>query len=160
MLGMSLTSLSLNFLLFQRDIIKSTCSLIVKIKQNKVCVVAGDQFFWFFLMQSPFYILKVALFGGIFMDLPVTSFNFYFSIISVCYACVLSHFNRVWFFETLGTVAQQAPLSMGVSRQEYWSGLPCPPPENLPNPGIESVSPALKAGFFVFLFFFLFFFYH
>ena len=43
------------------------------------------------------------------------------------------------------TVACQAPLSMGVSRQEYWRGLPCPPPGNLPNPGIEPRSPTLQA---------------
>ena len=43
----------------------------------------------------------------------------------------------------------QAPLSMGFSRQEYWSGLPCPPPGNLPDPGIEPVSPALAGGFFI-----------
>ena len=39
----------------------------------------------------------------------------------------------------------QAPLSMGFSRQEYWSGLPCPPPGDLPNPGIEPMSPTLQA---------------
>ena len=39
------------------------------------------------------------------------------------------------------TVAHQAPLSMGFSRQEYWSGLPCPPPGDLPNPGMEPTSP-------------------
>ena len=38
------------------------------------------------------------------------------------------------------TVAHQAPLSMGCSRQEYWSGVPCPPPGDLPNPGIEPLS--------------------
>ena len=46
---------------------------------------------------------------------------------------------------------RQAPLSMGFSRQEYWSELPCPPPEDLPKPRIEPmflVSPALAAGFF------------
>ena len=43
------------------------------------------------------------------------------------------------------TVACQAPLSMGFSRQEYWSGLPCPPPGYLPNPGIEPRYPALQA---------------
>ena len=51
----------------------------------------------------------------------------------------------------LWTVAHQAPLSMGFSRQEYWSGLPCPPPGDLPNPEIESVSlrsPALAGRFF------------
>ena len=42
------------------------------------------------------------------------------------------------------TVACQAPLSMGFSRQESWSGLPLPSPGNLPNPGIEPGSPALK----------------
>ena len=40
-------------------------------------------------------------------------------------------------FPTLWTVAHQSPLFLGFSRQEYWSGLPCPPPGNLPNPGIE-----------------------
>ena len=43
------------------------------------------------------------------------------------------------------TVAHQAPLSMEFSRQEYWSGLPCPSPEDLPDPGIEHRSPALQA---------------
>ena len=43
------------------------------------------------------------------------------------------------------TIAHKAPLSMGFSRQEYWNGLPCPPPGDLPNPGIEPKSPALQA---------------
>ena len=43
------------------------------------------------------------------------------------------------------TVAPQAPLSMGFSRQEYWSGLPFPPPGDLPGTGIEPRSPALQA---------------
>ena len=42
----------------------------------------------------------------------------------------------------------QAPLSMGFPRQEYWSGLPCPPPGDLPDPGIEPASPALAGRFF------------
>ena len=46
------------------------------------------------------------------------------------------------------TVAHQAPLSMGLPRQEFWSGLPFPCPENLPNPVIKSVPPALAGGFF------------
>ena len=45
---------------------------------------------------------------------------------------------------TLWTVAHQAPLSMGFSKQEYWSGLPFPSPGDLPNPGIEPRSPALQ----------------
>ena len=55
---------------------------------------------------------------------------------------VLSCFSCVWLFVTLWTVALQAPLSMGFSRQEYWSGLPCSPPGDLPNPGIKPVFPA------------------
>ena len=43
------------------------------------------------------------------------------------------------------TVVHQAPLSVEFSRQEYWSGLPCPPPGDLPNPGFEPKSPALQA---------------
>ena len=48
------------------------------------------------------------------------------------------------------TVAHQAPLSMGFSRQEYWSGLPCPPPGDLPDPGIEPRSPALQVDSLLF----------
>ena len=64
---------------------------------------------------------------------------------------ICCHFSRVQLFATPWTVAHQAPLSMGFSRQEYWSGLPCPPPGDLPNPGIESeslIAPALTGGFF------------
>ena len=61
-----------------------------------------------------------------------------------------SHLNRVvlsrvWLFETPRTAACQAPLSMGFSRQEYWSGLPFPSPGDLPDPGIKPRSPALQA---------------
>ena len=65
--------------------------------------------------------------------------------------CVLSHFSRVQFCATLWTVDHQALLSMVFSRQEYWSGLPCPPPGDLLNPGIEPgslKSPALAGRFF------------
>ena len=64
---------------------------------------------------------------------------------------MLSHFSSVRLCETLWTVAHQAPLSIGFSRQEHWSGLLCPPPSDLPNPGIELVSltpPALAGRFF------------
>ena len=62
--------------------------------------------------------------------------------------CVLS---RVGLFATPQTVAHQAPLSMGFPRQEYWSGLPFPPPGDSPDPGngpTSLVSPALAAVFF------------
>ena len=55
-------------------------------------------------------------------------------------AYVLSCFSCVWLFVTLWTVAHQVPLSMGFSRQEYGSRLPRPPPGDLPNPGIETIS--------------------
>ena len=58
--------------------------------------------------------------------------------------CCAESLSHVWFFVTLWTVACQAPLSMGFSRQEYWSGLPCLPPGDLPNPGITPRSPALQ----------------
>ena len=48
--------------------------------------------------------------------------------------CMLSCFNHVQLFESLWTVACQAPVSMGLSRKEYWSQLPCPSPEDLPDP--------------------------
>ena len=51
-------------------------------------------------------------------------------------------------FATPWTVARQAPLSMGFSRQEYWSGFPFPSPGDRPNLGIEPMSPALAGGFF------------
>ena len=53
--------------------------------------------------------------------------------------------SRVRLFATPWTVACQAPLSMGFSKQEYWSGLPFPSPGDLPNPGIKPRSPALQA---------------
>ena len=53
--------------------------------------------------------------------------------------------SRVQLFATPGTVAYQAPLSMGSSRREYWSGLPFPSPGDLLDPGIEPRSPALQA---------------
>ena len=71
---------------------------------------------------------------------------FCLEIVHACQvALVMSDSVALW------NVAGQAPLSAGFSRQEYWSGLPCPPPEVLPNPGIKPTSltpPALVGGFF------------
>ena len=61
------------------------------------------------------------------------------------YARTLSCFSRVWLLEPLWTVDWQAPLSMGFSRQEDWSGLPSPPPGDLSHPGIEPASPVSSA---------------
>ena len=70
------------------------------------------------------------------------------------HACVLSRFSRVGLFSTPWAVAHQVPLSMGFSRQEYWSGLPFPPPRDPSDPGIEPASfasLALRGGVFFFL---------
>ena len=75
------------------------------------------------------------------MTLTEVIFSFHKFMILI----VLIH---VQLFVTLWTVAHQAPLSTGFSRQEYWSGLPFPPPGDLPDPGIKAVSPALAGGFF------------
>ena len=65
--------------------------------------------------------------------------------------CVLNHSSRVPLFATPWTIAHQASLSIGFSRQECWSRLPCPPPGDLPDPGTEPTtlkSPALAGKLF------------
>ena len=65
--------------------------------------------------------------------------------------CMPSNFSSIQLFATLWTIAHQAPLSMGFSRQEYWNGLPCPSTGDLPNPGNKATSltsPALAGGLF------------
>ena len=65
--------------------------------------------------------------------------------------CACCYFSHVQLFATLWPVAHQAALSMGFSRQEHWSGLPCSPPADLPDLGIEPrslMSPALAGRFF------------
>ena len=65
------------------------------------------------------------------------------------YKCLLrvclyaSHFSHVWLFVTPWTVACRAPLSTGFTRHEYWRELPCPPPGDLPDPGIKPMSVSL-----------------
>ena len=56
--------------------------------------------------------------------------------------------SRIRLSATPWTVARQAPLSMGLSRPEHWSGVPFPSPGGLPDPGIEPISPALAGAFF------------
>jgi len=67
---------------------------------------------------------------------------YWFSVWKICplMLCMLSCFNHVQLFVSLWTVACQAPVSMGFSRKEYWSWLPCPSPEDLPDPEIKPVS--------------------
>ena len=83
-------------------------------------------------------------------DLAELSPNFTF-LLSVLLCYLLSCFSCVRLFAAPWIVARQAPLSIGFSRQEYWSGLPCPPPGDLLDPGTEPVSlasPALAGRFF------------
>ena len=70
---------------------------------------------------------------------------------SLCHgllSCMLSHFSHAQLFVTPWTIALQAPLPIGFSRQEYLGGMLFPSPGDLPNPEIEPVSPALAEGFF------------
>ena len=72
--------------------------------------------------------------------------------VCVCVCVCAQQLSRVQLFATPWTIAHQAPLSMGFSRQENWSGFPFPSPEDLPDPGIEPeslASPALADGFFI-----------
>ena len=89
------------------------------IQQDFKINTVGFSFFWF-------------LNGSVLSSWVVVSFSKHVS--------VLSCFSRVWLFVTLCTVAHQAPLSMGFSKQEFWSGLPCTPPEDLSKPGFEPMS--------------------
>ena len=68
--------------------------------------------------------------------------------VCVC-MCVCKSLSHVALFVTLWTVACQSPLSMGFSRQEYWSGLPFPSSGDLPNPGTEPWSHTLQADSFL-----------
>ena len=73
-----------------------------------------------------------------------------FLFISFLFLCLLSRFGRVQLFMTPWTLAREAPLSIEFSRQKYWWGLLCPPPGDLPEPGIKSTpaeAPAMQADF-------------
>ena len=70
-----------------------------------------------------------------------TAFNSY-----ICFCCLVA--ESYLTLPTVWTAAHQAPLPMGFPRQEYWSGLPFPSPGDLPDPGIEPMSPALAGRFF------------
>ena len=60
---------------------------------------------------------------------------------------MLSHLSHAQLFASSWILACLAPLSLGLSRQEYWSGLLCPPPGDLPNPGTELVSPVSQVNY-------------
>ena len=68
-------------------------------------------------------------------------------ILPLCHLICVCSLSCIQLFVAPRTAAHQAPLFMGFSRQEDWSGLPFPPPGDLPNPGIEPAFPALAEGF-------------
>ena len=81
------------------------------------------------------YFLYDFIFRNVTYDEAVKIFNRFYSIHSFSFlslhCAVLSHLGHVWLFAILRTVIHQTPLSMGFFRQEYWIGLPCPPPGDL-----------------------------
>ena len=98
---------------------------------------------WFPLGLTSLISLQSKRLSRVFSVLQFKSFN---SLATLKVKVKVKSLSRVWLFETPWTVAHLALLSMGFSRQEYWSGLPFPSPGNLPNPGIKPRSPALQAG--------------
>ena len=116
--------------------------------------------FWvsIIFMSSHTFCFSVARFyykwgGTISIDFPSTSWRTCGLFLAITKkilinisTCMPSRFSHVRLFVTLWTVAHQAPLSTGFSRQGYWSGLPCPSPGDLPDPGVKptfSEPPAL-----------------
>ena len=88
----------------------------------------------------------------LFLPLSVSELSVYWSgfvyIVCVCVCVCVWLLSGDWFIVIPWTAARQAPLSVGFSRQEYWSGLPCPAPGDLPDPGIKPRSPDVQADYF------------
>ena len=82
------------------------------------------------------------VYGFVIFKTHLAIYHAWFLISDSLYVYILS---GNCLFATPWTIAHQAPLSMGLSRQEYWHGLPCPSPGDLPDPGTELTSPALQA---------------
>ena len=95
-------------------------------------------------MASPLHIRKMSVFLNDVIQV-LSQINPYLRYHCLYLSAVLKSLSRVRLLVTSWTVACPAPLSMGFSRQEYWSRLPFPPPVGLPNPGIEPRPPALQA---------------
>ena len=123
----------------------SLSTVVIRVQHHERCLpsrcAAWTRFFHslglrFLVFQRDVVILISPASGG---DEPGA-----WSSVGTIVLCVLSHFSRVRLFAAPWTAARHAPLSMGLSRQEYWSGLLCPPAEDLPDPGIKPVSPTLQ----------------
>ena len=97
------------------------------------------------------WVLFIDLYPSMFLYLFIISRNYFVDSLALLHRHAVlcaSLFTHVWLFVTPRTVTLQAPLSIGILRQEYWSGLPCTPPENLPDPGIEPESSVLQADLY------------
>ena len=119
------------------------------------------------LVQLLFPEFMFTHYWGFFTSFSVHSYGNFYTFLRVCFSSTSALFMLLWLcldndmcvqllghallFATPWTTACQAPLSMGFPRQEYWSGLPFPPPVDLRSPGTEPsspVSPALAGGLF------------
>ena len=122
--------------------------IVNKRVQNRVlgCNLKNDRMICVCFQGKPFNITVIQVYAPTSNAEEADVERFYEDLL-----LLLSRFSHVRVFVTLWTVTCQVPLSMGFSRQEYWNGLPCPPPGNLPDPGIKLpslMSPALAGGFF------------
>ena len=114
-----LHSITLGRCLMEESLVKLLFSVIKELQVNKRCLKMKA-------LQNPQAVAPSQPFQGFCWIYKTHKHH------SVC---------SVWLSATLWTVADHAPLSLGFSRQEYWSGLPFPPPRDLSDPGIELMSP-------------------
>ena len=120
------------------DYVQGNINIKMELNINTIKTILLE-YSWFAMLCFNTFLIK-----GIGIITFIAQFFYFWNM------CVLSHFSHVQLFVTLWTIACQAPLFMGFSRQEYWSGLPCLPLGNLPDSGIKPaslISPALAYGF-------------
>ena len=113
---------------------------ILRILTRRSCLIS------FLLLNIPYSSLTVPSPSNLALTSQVLMFLWVFMSLwshpcNIKCVCVLSCFSHVWLCVTLWTAPWQAPLSMGFSRQKYWSGYSCPSPGILPDLGIEPASP-------------------
>ena len=112
-------------------------------KTRIVELVSYSNFFLRLILSKEKYTIPLLILSD--RDILWNKNKYFFVCVHVCSCSVVSNS----FVTTVDYIASQAPLSMRFSRQEYWSGLPFPPPRDLPRPGIKPMFPALAGGFFI-----------
>ena len=127
-----------------------TLLYLKRITNKNYCIADGTLFN---VMWQPGWEGRLGEKGSMYMYgwVPLLFTQNYHNIVNWLFVVVVvaQSLNHVWFFATPWMVAHQPPLSMGFPRQEYWGGLPFPPPGDLLNLGIKSTSPAVADGFFI-----------